>query len=195
MCVSTTLGWATLLGYTLCWQRKDHDQRFLQELCTTPDLSAFPQTTARLSTSVSEKPEWETRNVFRFNPTMIREAPEWGRGKWWEELWKWDDKNTGRGCKRGERKCFALTFFCVARCILARVAHQAIEVPGSSFQHVIPRQQKKYKHLFLSHVSSSALLKVLKVVLKLLEMIRHELNQFLNVLACRSSWKFSLGQN
>lgn len=109
---------------------------------------------------------------------MIREVPEWGRGKWWEELWKWDDKNTGRGCKRGERKCFALTFFCVARCILARVAHQAIEVPGSSFQHVIPGQQKKYKHLFLFHVSSSALLKVLKVVLKLLERIWHELNQF-----------------
>lgn len=35
-------------------------------------------------------------------------------------------------------ECFGLTLFGVARGILAGVAHHAIEVLGSVFQHVIP---------------------------------------------------------
>lgn len=57
-----------------------------------------------------------------------------GKGNFGNEM----IENTGRGCKRDERRSRGLTFFCVARCVLARVAHQAVEVPGSRFQHVKP---------------------------------------------------------
>lgn len=116
----------------------------------TPDLSASPQTAARLSTSVSEKLGGERLKVFRFNATMTRETAAGRSGK--KELWKGDGKNTGRGCRRDERKSRGLTFFCVARCVLARVAHQAVEVPWSGFQHVKPAEQDIQAITFIGRI-------------------------------------------
>lgn len=104
-------------------QRKNREQK------VSSKNSARPLTSQRLlkllpgfPTSVSEKPAWETLNVFRFNATMIREAAERREGVGWggelerrRELWKWDDKkHRKRLQERWKRESGSYILLCCA---------------------------------------------------------------------------------